>query len=273
MHKREKPAMKRNEDVLYIFLHIPKCAGTTLRYHVENNFPRGECLPLYNSGTNQLTRPLVFDSITSFSQDDRARIRIVYGHEVYYGIHELFDKPARYFTFLRDPIAKTISFYNYRMQQAIRSNTLVEKDMPTFEQWLEASPGMHNGMFGDFVKYGFAETTETDEASMAAIFDKFYFVGTTETFDEDSLFLYHGLGVRRFFRNQNKSTQYLQPNDSVVHGIAEKTELDRKLYGHAQDRNRAFKRQSANFSKIVASMRIKRAVRTYARLALGALAR
>lgn len=254
--------MNDTADVIYIFLHMPKSAGTTFRYHIENNFSSKEILGLYHAEGHKLSRDDVFARLSSLSAAQKQGLRVVYGHEVYYGVHELLDRPSRYVTFLRDPIEKTISFYNYRMQQGIRKKQIDEARLPSFEEWLHDSPGMHDGMLGDLVKYGFAEGYDVEEPSLRALMDKFYFVGTTENFDDDALFLYHALGIRRFFRDQNKSQRYLSPADleRVRPLIAEKTPLDRRVYEHAVAWNREFKGRHKTFAGIVAKMKVKRAL-------------
>lgn len=254
--------MNATPDVIYIFLHIPKSAGTTFRHHIENNFAADEILALYNTDEGRMKRDDVFAKVAALAPEQRRRLRVVYGHEVHYGIHELFDRPARYVTFLRDPIDKTISFYNYRMQQGIRKKQIDETRLPSFEEWLRGSPGMHDGMLGDLVKYGFADGHDVSEPALQAVMGKFYFVGTTENFDEDAMFLYHEMGIRRFFRDQNKSQRFLSPEDveRAKPLIAEKTPLDRKLYDHAVAWNRDFKRSHKGFAAIVAKMKVKRAL-------------
>ena len=48
--------VKRSIDTLYIFLHMPKCAGTTVRHHIENNFDDEQILRFYNSKQRKLTK-------------------------------------------------------------------------------------------------------------------------------------------------------------------------------------------------------------------------
>ncbi|MBI3154317.1 MAG: sulfotransferase family 2 domain-containing protein [Burkholderiales bacterium] len=254
--------MKTTNDAIYIFLHIPKSAGTTFRHHIEHNFAPEEIVALYRADDARLRREDVFARLQSLPDEQRRRLRVIYGHEVYHGIHELFDRPCRYVTFLRDPIDKTISFYNYRMQQGIRKGTIDPAALPRFEDWLEASRGMHDGMLGDLVKYGFADGPDVSEPALRAVLQKFYFVGTTENFDEDAMFLYHELGIRRFFRDQNRSERFLTPAEveRVAPLIAEKTPLDRKLYDFAVAWNRDFRQRHAGFAAAVAKTKLKRAL-------------
>jgi hypothetical protein len=252
--------MNAEIDMIHIFLHIPKSAGTTFRHHIENNFPADEILGLYKSEASKMSRDEVFAQVSGLTPEQRRKLRVIYGHEVHYGIHELLDRPCRYVTFLRDPIDKTISFYNYRMQQGIRKQQNDASKLPSFEEWLRSSPGMHDGMLGDLVKYGFADAHDVSEPALCAIMEKFFFIGTTENFDEDAMFLYHEMGVRRFFRDQNKSERFLSPAEveKVKPLIAAKTPLDRQLYDHALAWNRDFKSRHQGFAGVVKKMKLKR---------------
>jgi len=44
--------------------------------------------------------------------NQRARYRAIIGH-IPYGVHEYIDEPRAYFTFLREPIARTISYHYF----------------------------------------------------------------------------------------------------------------------------------------------------------------
>lgn len=254
--------MKSTADPVYLFLHLPKSAGTTFRHHIENNFEQDRIVALYNTDDVRMKRDDVFAKVAALTEDQKRRVHVVYGHELYWGLHELFDRPCRYVTFLRDPVEKTISFYNYRMQQGIRSGKLDAAKLPPFDEWLANSPGMHDGMLGDLEKYGFAEGHDVSEAALDSLMRKFYFVGTTESFDEDALFLYAEMGVRRFFRDQNKSERFLAPDEleRVRSRIAEKTPLDRRVYEFAVAWNRAYKQRHPEFADVVRKMKLKRTV-------------
>ena len=48
-HPGEEGQTNSEGDIepVYLFLHMPKCAGTTFRVHIENNLAQDEILPLY----------------------------------------------------------------------------------------------------------------------------------------------------------------------------------------------------------------------------------
>ena len=93
-----------NENQTLIFVHVPKTAGQTVDLIMHRQFPAEE---IY------FVKKDIQASYLAFQQMDpahRARYRAIKGH-IPYGVHEFIDGPYAYFTFLRDPIERTISHY------------------------------------------------------------------------------------------------------------------------------------------------------------------
>ena len=99
-------------EKLFLFLHIPKCAGTTLvnslgslgskRFVVVSESPDSKeqaLKDLYAAVAKQRTSPENLDVIS--------------GHDVFYGMHEVSRKDPFYFTVLRDPMQRYISHYRH----------------------------------------------------------------------------------------------------------------------------------------------------------------
>ena len=241
----------RKSEPLYIFLHMPKCAGTTFRTHIEANLTREETLALYvNIDKRFRDRDYLQEYIGSLPQSRKNSLKLIYGHEVHYGIHEWLGREGLYFTFLREPVARTISWYNYRRQQGwgdqrITQDFIEKGNTPTLEEWLSASPWVWNEMTGYFADYGYLESKENYEPhELAEILDKFFYVGLTETFDTDALYLYWLLNIRKvFFKAQNISTKYFDPEERerVERLILETNNYDRKIYEIAAQRHSEFR--------------------------------
>ena len=114
---------QNNKWPLYIFVHVPKCAGISFRIHIENNFRSEEILKIYckqrietENGESIFlyNRNDIDNYLKSLTERQRDKIKVIYGHDVYYGIHKYFDKEPRYFTFLRNPVDRAISLYNFK---------------------------------------------------------------------------------------------------------------------------------------------------------------
>ena len=98
--------MKQGDKTL-IFLHIPKTAGTTLHHILERCYPKDQIFTFKD--------PIDQDAIEHFKQlaeDRREPYRLVKGH-LSFGFHRHLPGPSTYFTFLREPIARVLSFYYY----------------------------------------------------------------------------------------------------------------------------------------------------------------
>lgn len=96
----------------YYFIHLPKCAGTSLlrslsrmrkrRLMIVSTFPQSKRAA--KEGLNQqLTN-------RRMSIDD---LDLIFGHDVFYGIHEQTSRPVQYATVMRDPVQRWISQYRY----------------------------------------------------------------------------------------------------------------------------------------------------------------
>jgi hypothetical protein len=97
--------------VLDIFLHLPKTAGTSLREFVQRQYAPEAFFPCYG-GELELT-----SANGQFIRRLRERpneSRAVYGH-FSFGVHQLFQLGrCRYFTLLRDPVERVVSFFEHQ---------------------------------------------------------------------------------------------------------------------------------------------------------------
>ena len=85
-----------------IFLHIPKTAGTTLHDILDRHYPPES---IYSIGA------IAHESMAGFKdldEQDRNKSGCCAGIWAY-GLHEHLPGPAKYFTILRDPVARVIS--------------------------------------------------------------------------------------------------------------------------------------------------------------------
>jgi len=95
------------EDTAHIFLHIPKTAGLTLNTALEQAYAGQRMFSIY--GPKWRRSVALF---RSFPQSARDRFKLVYGHQMF-GLHREFTKPALYFSMLREPVARLVSFFRF----------------------------------------------------------------------------------------------------------------------------------------------------------------
>lgn len=95
-------------DPLVVFVHIPKAGGMSITRLLKETY--GDRL--------LIAHPLVgwpqrwSDETRALIAEKRHHFRAFAGHCAY-GIHEVFGRPARYFTTVRHPLARMQSYYNF----------------------------------------------------------------------------------------------------------------------------------------------------------------
>ena len=102
-------------ETFYLFLHIPKTAGTTLRHIIDDQYGQENVLTYYNQNSNHLLDNL--EALLMVKPQYKALI----GH-YYFGVHAKFRFPATYITFLRHPVARTISQYKEWLRNLVNSH-------------------------------------------------------------------------------------------------------------------------------------------------------
>ena len=169
---------------LYLFVHVPKVGGTTINAHLRASLAWDEeAVHLGGWGERHrksagrapwAERPLA----------ERARARVLTGHGVEWGLHDLLpDRTARYLTLLRDPVACVMSAYHFKMARYAGSPL-------DFWDWYRGYPRDANFKF---LRKRLAGARGV--AGVRAALDRFWFVGTTESLDEDMPHLFSAMGV------------------------------------------------------------------------------
>lgn len=238
-----------------IFVHIPKTAGEVFKRNVEAAYPAGQCVrtsfsyfePYYDIKQKRVKSYEGVDhfkqNILSLTEQERRKIRFIGGHDSYNGIHELFSQKSKYVTFIRNPVERTISLYNFermvwdiysvkpvlnRLETTIlkrlKDHFLIDGKVPEFEVWLDEAYDQKTPFYYSMTRYleylGFSDLAQ------------FSFVGITER-NEDMLYLYGELGVNRLCCDKNGSKPYIRSDQleaRVLEKIREKNQADLQLY-------------------------------------------
>src|ERR1700733_14378818 len=123
-------------DVL-IHMHLPKTGGTSLSSMVKHGFKNDEVFEWTRHGVNVYSALSVAtpeasqQQLAAFGLD---RIRYLSGH-VPFGVHRVFDRPARYITVLRNPVERVVSSFYWQKQ--IKNPFLKHGRPLTFEEYVE----------------------------------------------------------------------------------------------------------------------------------------
>jgi hypothetical protein len=248
-----------------IFVHIPKTAGTSLARIFKENYifwPKGRVY-MANPATKE-------QALAAMDQDSRRSIRLVHGH-VCFGVHELLPQEVFYVTYLRDPLKRLLSFYNYIFNEP--------------KHYLYAQVALSNMGFAEFLESGLTHEIDNLQVRMLAGDEKeaplggvnasylerakahienfFPVVGLSEYFDE-SLLLMRKAWDWNFFPyyvrgkvNDAPHIRLKDLDDRAVEKALSLNEWDRRLYEWAaerlesqmQDAGPSFTRQVARFRR------------------------
>jgi hypothetical protein len=170
-----------------IFLHIPKCAGTTLDFimaccasyqhtHYRRFVVSGYTPPVWiRTGWTG-----AWDSVVHSADSARSRLTHISGHFPF-GVDAYFLRPTRYIALVRDPVAREVSSYNFHYQRGFLDEkrslkSLVEDRSVLDNPQVRMLAGKH-AMTGEC-------TEATYRTALRNIETRFELVGTVDKSDE-----------------------------------------------------------------------------------------
>jgi hypothetical protein len=168
-----------NDNLFHIFMHIPKTAGTTLRDIVDAQFGRKNVLTYYNQNSRQLLDGLY--AILKMNDNYRAII----GH-FSFGLHEKLEQPLTYITFLRHPVARTISQYKEMIANHPQYIQAADGSRMDLIESLRANPEYYEDyQTKHVVGHGspFVNDPNVGEIALDILDEHFGFAGLVEYFD------------------------------------------------------------------------------------------
>ena len=141
------------QNCTLMVLHIPKAAGTTLRWVMDRQYPEDSIYKIRSD--------IVGDQIKlrSMPSGEKCKLRAIFGHYCY-GLHTALPAGQRfaYVTILRDPVQRLISLWAYaRMGSPDHYLYDVTQDMS----------------FSDFVTCGVARYTDNGQVRQLCGADRF----------------------------------------------------------------------------------------------------
>jgi hypothetical protein len=220
---------------LLIYLHLPKCGGTTLNRLIEWEYPPSR---IYSVDPSFFRWS--YYRLLRWPPRRLARLEVIKGH-MPFGIHRRLAGPAKYITVLREPVERVISEYyfalHYRLHpQHKRMQHLSLEDYASTTphhnlqcKLLAGLPGPRDFLAGDCTE----ETLAVAKANLAA---HFTLAGLTERFDE-TLALLKVLFGWKLNHYASFNVTRIRPRKEAVPAatqrlIAERNRFDVAIYEH-----------------------------------------
>jgi hypothetical protein len=180
---------------LWIFLHVPKCGGTTLKAHLERHFTMDEQLVEFSDWGRRYRKTHDRPEFADRRPEDRARAMILAGHQLAYGVHRLVpgNCEARYVTVLRDPAERCVSLYNFRWSRGHAPDD--------FDAWYQHwyRPEQSDYMVRFFAERLYGGALPADAGQRLAMAQQLltlcWFVTTTERWNEGLDLLCGAMGI------------------------------------------------------------------------------
>jgi hypothetical protein len=209
-----------NHRPILVFLHIPKTAGSSFNFVLENSLGLSAC------HTNHTKRPLFEQSDFEYARRLFPSLRCLSGHTLADPLR--LDIPgAFHLTFLRDPIARVLSQY--------QDSILLGGNLATFEQMLDSNPAYENRQVKTIAG-------APDLPKAKRYLESCGFVGLTEKFDL-SLHVLNRLSpirlnlnyVRRRTSKVDTAKRAILGDSRLMERARAKNALDLELYQFARD--------------------------------------
>lgn len=235
-----------------MIMHIPKAAGTTLRWVMDRQYPQAEIFKVRGDIRGDQ------EKLARLPNAAKVRLRAVFGHYCW-GLHRALapSQPFVYVTMLRDPVARVVSLYSYTRTESpahYLASSAREMDLHTF---VTSGVTRHteNGMvrqlsgYDEFTmqdgrqvpyedgKIPFRGVTRHHLEAAKTNLERFSVVGFVEQF-EQFMALMRTLYAWRIprYERRNVSRVPVVPTPREVKAITELNALDYELYNWARER-------------------------------------
>jgi Sulfotransferase family len=219
----------------FLFLHIPKTGGTSLRLHFEAHLrPFEEVIHLSETGEAN-ARAAGFADFKERQPSDRNKARVIIGHDVNVDTGKLVAlNSVETICVLREPVDWIVSRYN----QEMRKHERAKQSIPSFWDWYWFAPRARTQVDWLLLRFlGLSEDlplspTEKVDRAVAAL-SALDHVWRLEDLAKQSLPVMRALGIPPLTRRENVTGETFKrfvTVDDVCNGeLIELTQPDRQL--------------------------------------------
>lgn len=207
-----------------LFVHIPKTAGVSVGHSLRDAYDHFHGVEWNNIPHS--FRQVARDAL--YRQTRQPERHVIMGH---YGWPELqmfrnHDMPLKCGTFLRDPIARTISNYNYNCSEAHPANEQFRNRFPTLESYIQELPN-------DVQVTQSVGLISSLQNAMEKLVKYYSFIGVTEHLSASLMHLArsHGLAkLREYRKNIGSPTSTSDVAQHLVNQITLRCHNDKRLH-------------------------------------------
>jgi len=194
--------MEEEKPRTLLFLHIPKAAGTTLQSILIKQYKPKYVRSMY--GNKNVRGMNVAEKIKDEPEEQRMQIRVLIGH-MNFGLHKYLSQPSTYITFLREPLRRIISHYNFVLENPRHYlHEKVRSENMSLKEYVESgiSDELNNGQtrlisgVGNTIPFGEC-TSELLQIAKDNISEHFSVAGLSERFDEAVILMREKMSGRR----------------------------------------------------------------------------
>lgn len=235
----------QSEDMVYVFPHIPKTAGSSVAHHFREHLAGyGEYVHVRHLAD---VAGILRDRSLPFQWRDarlRSRARVVFGHAVQRMFCDAIPgRKAREIITLREPAERMVSHYNFWMHVHQRRGLPII----SFDEWYANEPR-------DYQVFWIAQnylnidhwlySPESLYELVDGVLEEFWMVSTLKTFDQDMSLLMRELGLPEISERKNvgggdRFKKLISLTDDLRSRLQRENPLEYRLYEKWLARSRA----------------------------------